>query len=109
MSSDDHEPLPEDAHDDDRGARNFFGLLHRYSNGGLVDNDEGLTTDPDFIEDALKQVTMYTRSHYDGIWQYLLEKDPAEGRARLLHQRVYVAKYMGESVFSWDDRETTEL
>ncbi len=83
--------------------------MHRYSNGGLVDNDEGLTTDPDFIEDALKQVTMYTRSHYDGIWQYLLEKDPAEGRARLLHQRVYVAKYMGESVFSWDDRETTEL
>ena len=46
----------------------------------------------------------------DSIWQFLMTSiDPKEQTERRIKQKMYLARYARESVFTWDDREIAEL
>lgn len=83
--------------------------MYRCTDRGLIDNDENLTVDPDFIEDALKRLTVYKKGYFDAVWQHTTEQDPFELSKIRRKQKTYLARYMRVSPGYWDDVEVVEL
>ncbi len=83
--------------------------MYRCQDFGLVDNQDGLTTHPDYLHDALNELISSAGTHFDAIWHHCSEQDPFELERLRRKQKTYLARYMRQSIDYWDTAETIEL
>jgi hypothetical protein len=84
--------------------------LYRCQERGLTDNDEGLTPDPNYVEDELKLLSFYSRSNMDAVWHHTIVQDPYELLRIRRKQKMYLSRYGRTGHPSlWDNEEVTEL
>lgn len=74
-----------------------------------MNGDGCFPLDPDVLEDRIHKLSYCTGTYVDAVWTLLYRLDPNELLQYRRSQKVYLARYMRESVHSWEHREVIEL
>lgn len=71
----------------------------------FLDNEAGLTVDPDYIDDVLAELMFHESegAPFNAAWNVFLDLDPEEMRRARLRQTIYLARYGRQSMVQWDD------